>query len=110
MRALHRLAFLASLSAALGASFIVAGCAGTPTRTSVGEQIDDSVITSKIKAKFVEDRAVSALNISVETFKGTVQLSGFANNQTEISRAVELASDVKGVRSVKNDIRLKTGS
>lgn len=110
MRTLHRLAYIASLSAALGASFVVAGCAGGPTRTSTGQQLDDTVITSKIKTAFVKDPAVSALNISVETFKGTVQLSGFANSQTEISRAVAIASDVQGVHSVKNDIRLKTGN
>ena len=109
MRTLHRLAYLTSLTAALGASFVVAGCAGGPTSASTGQQIDDTVITSKIKTAFVKDPAVSTLNIGVETFKGTVQLSGFANNQTEVSRAVELASDVQGVRSIKNDIRLKTG-
>ena len=109
MQALHRLTAVAALCAALGAP-LVAGCAGAPTRTSTGQQIDDTVITSKIKTAFVEDRAVSALNIGVETFKGTVQLSGFANSQAEVSRAVELASDVRGVRSVKNDIRLKNGN
>jgi osmotically-inducible protein OsmY len=110
MRAMHRYAYIASLTAALGASFVVAGCAGGPKEASLGEQVDDTVITSKIKTAFVQDPAVSNLNISVETFKGTVQLSGFANNQTEISRAVEIASDVQGVRSVKNDIRLKAAA
>jgi hyperosmotically inducible protein len=108
MQKLHRLASIAALSAALGVTFVAAGCSSTPTRESAGQAIDDSVITSKIKAKFVEDSSVSALNIGVETFKGTVQLTGFANNQTEISRAVKIASDIQGVRSVKNDIRLKT--
>lgn len=110
MRALHRLAYVATLSAALGASFVVAGCAGGPTQASTGDRIDDTAITTRIKTAFVKDPAVSVLNIGVETFKGTVQLSGFANSQLEISRAVELASDVRGVRSIKNDIRLKTGS
>lgn len=108
MQTLHRFAAVAGLCAALGAPLVIAGCAGTPTRTSAGEQIDDTLITSKIKTAFVEDRAVSALNINVETFKGTVQLSGFANSQAEVSRAVELASDVRGVRAVRNDIRLKS--
>lgn len=110
MPSLQRIAAVASLAAALGAGFVLTGCGSAPNRPSVGETIDDSVITSKIKAKFVEDRAVSALNIAVETYKGTVQLSGFANSQTEISRAVQLASEVQGVRSVKNDIRLKTSN
>lgn len=107
MTSLSRFATLTTLCAALGGGVILSGCAGGPTRTSTGQMIDDGVITSKVKAKFIEDPAVSALNINVETFKGTVQLSGFANSQAEISRAVELASDVQGVQSVKNDIRLK---
>jgi len=106
---LTRLAYIAAVSAALGTTIVATGCASTPTQSSAGEVIDDSVITTKVKTAFVEDKAVSALNISVETFKGTVQLSGFANNDTEVTRAVQLASQVKGVKSVKNDIRLKTG-
>ena len=83
-------------------------CAGSPTKESVGERVDDSVITSKIKAKFVDDKLVSARAISVETFKGVVQLSGFADSQAEIYRAGQIASGTTGVVSVKNDIRLKT--
>lgn len=82
-------------------------CSGSPTRESTGEYIDDSVITTKVKAAFVEDKAVNALDIKVVTFKGAVQLSGFANNPQEIDRAVEIARGVKGVTAVKNDIRLK---
>jgi osmotically-inducible protein OsmY len=96
-----------SLCVLLGGTML-AGCAGSPTKESAGEVVDDSLITTKVKAKFVEDPAVSILNIKVETFKGNVQLSGFANNPTEMERAVALARDVKGVKSVKNDIRLKT--
>jgi osmotically-inducible protein OsmY len=96
-----------SLCILLGGA-VVTGCAGTATQTSTGEKIDDTMITSKVKAKFVEDPAVSALNIAVETFRGNVQLSGFANNATEMARAAELARHVDGVKSVKNDIRLKT--
>ncbi len=88
---------------------LTTGCASTATQSSIGETIDDSVVTTKVKAAFVEDKTVNALNIAVETFKGTVQLSGFANNSAEISRAVELTWAVKGVKSVKNDIRLKSG-
>jgi hyperosmotically inducible protein len=99
---------LAVLLAAGTMTLTFAGCAGTSTRESTGEYVDDSLITTKVKSAFVEDKQVSALNIKVETFKGTVQLSGFANNATEISRAVELARGIKGVKSVKNDIRLKT--
>ena len=87
----------------------LSACSSTPTSSSVGEVVDDSVITTKIKAKYVEDKAVSVLNIGVETYKGTVQSSGFANSQAEISRTVELAYATGGVKSVKNDIRPNAG-
>jgi hyperosmotically inducible protein len=97
-----------SLTALAGGSVVLmTGCASTSTQTSFGETVDDGVITTKVKAAFVEDKTVSALNISVETFKGTVQLSGFANNAEEAAKAVSLARNVKGVKAVKNDIRLK---
>ena len=97
-----------ALCVMLGASLVSVGCSSTPTSASTGQQIDDTTITTKVKAKMVDDPAVSALNIKVETFKGTVQLSGFANNATEVNRAVEIARGTDGVKSVKNDIRLKT--
>lgn len=103
-----RIALAAALACAMGATVVTTGCASTATQSSAGEVVDDSLITTKVKAAFVEDKAVSAMNINVETFKGTVQLSGFANNATEMSRAAELARNVKGVKAVKNDIRLKT--
>ena len=95
---------------AVGACALSSGCSSTPTQSSFGETVDDSVITTKVKTAFVEDKVVTALHISVETFKGSVQLSGFANSQTEIDRAVELAGKVKGVKTVKNDIHLKSQS
>jgi osmotically-inducible protein OsmY len=98
----------AALCVMLGASLVSVGCSSSPTRPSTGQDLDDTAITTKVKAKMVEDPAVSALNIKVETFKGTVQLSGFANNATEVNRAVEIARSVDGVQSVKNDIRLKS--
>lgn len=104
---MQRFAYIAALSAALGVTFLTTACSSTPTQKSTGEVIDDSWITTKVKAAFVEDKTVSALGIQVETFKGTVQLSGFANSLDERSRAAELARSVKGVKEVKNDIRLK---
>jgi hyperosmotically inducible periplasmic protein len=89
-------------------ALLATGCASTARQASFGEAVDDTFITTKVKALYVEDPAVNALNVNVETFKGVVQLSGFANNQTEINRAAEIARGVKGVSSVKNDIRLKT--
>ena len=68
--------------------------------------VKDSAITTKVKAKFVEDKAVSALNIKVNTYEGTVQLSGFAKSAEEAERAAQIARSVNGVKMVKNDIRL----
>ena len=94
----------------VAAALLVSGCASTSTRESFGEGVDDSVITTKVKALYVDDKTVSALNIKVETFKGTVQLSGFANSLNEIDRAVDIARGVKGVNSVRNDIQLKSSA
>ena len=94
-------------SALFAGAMLLSGCASTSTQESTGEFVDDSLITTKVKAKFVEDKTVSALNVNVETFKGTVQLSGFANSAAEADRAVQLARETKGVKSVKNDIRIK---
>ena len=94
-------------AAALLGVALAAGCSSTPTRESTGEYIDDTTLTTRVKAKFVEDPSVSAMAINVETFKGVVQLSGFANSQAEANRAVQLAQATSGVKSVKNDIRLK---
>jgi hyperosmotically inducible protein len=84
---------------------LLLGCAGTSTQESTGEYLDDSAITAKVKSAFVADKQVKALDIQVATFKGTVQLSGFASSQQEIDQAVKLAREVPGVKSVKNDIR-----
>ena len=97
------------LAALLGGTVAIGACASTRTQESPGEYTDDAVITTKVKAEFVENKNVSAANIHVETFRGVVQLSGFANSQDEINQAVAEAKAVKGVKSVKNDIRIKTG-
>jgi len=81
----------------------VAACAPTATREGTGEYIDDSVITSKVKAAFAADPNVKATQVQVETFKGTVQLSGFVDSRESAQRAVEIARGIKGVKSVKND-------
>ena len=94
-------------AALLGVALAAAGCSSTPTRESTGEYIDDTALTTRVKAKFVEDPQVSAMAINVETFKGVVQLSGFANSPAEAARAVSVAQATTGVKSVKNDIRIK---
>ncbi len=83
------------------------GCASTQTKESTGGYIDDSVITTKVKAAIFSEPTLKSTEINVETFKGAVQLSGFVNSQADINRAVEVTRKVEGVRSVKNDMRLK---
>lgn len=86
---------------------VAGGCASTPQTEGTGEYVDDSVITTKVKAALVNDPDVSAAEVNVETFKGVVQLSGFVNSRADMTKAVEIARGVKGVTSVKNDMRLK---
>jgi hyperosmotically inducible periplasmic protein len=88
-------------------STLAVACAGTDTRSSTGEYIDDSVITAKVKTALLNSPKVSGLSIEVETFRGEVQLSGFVDTREERDEAGKLAKDVSGVRSVKNDIRVK---
>ncbi|NLW82414.1 MAG: BON domain-containing protein [Desulfovibrionales bacterium] len=88
-------------------AFASAGCAVTRDQSTVGAYIDDSVITTQVKAKFANDKQVSAMAISVETLKGVVQISGFAKNAQEKSRAGELARSTEGVKSVVNNIVVK---
>ena len=78
-----------------------------PAKESPGEYIDDTAITTKVKAAFLKDKEVKATEVKVETFKGTVQLSGFATSSAAIERAAQLAGQVPGVKMVRNDIRLK---
>jgi osmotically-inducible protein OsmY len=94
----------ASLALAGLLAFTAAGCAVTREQSTVGEYVDDATVTARVKAKFAEDPTVSAMSISVETLKGTVQLSGFARSATEKNRAAEIARSTAGVKAVRNDI------
>ena len=85
----------------------VAGCTSTATRESTGEYVDATVISTKVRAKIAGDKTVSIFDISVKTFKDTVQLSGFVNTPNEKIRAGQLAASVKGVRRVENNIVVK---
>jgi osmotically-inducible protein OsmY len=85
----------------------LAACTATPTRESTGELIDDSAITTRIKSAMIRDSDVAASNISVETFRGTVRLSGFASTAREADKAEQIARNTQGVKSVKNDIRVQ---
>jgi len=84
-----------------------AACASTPTRESAGEYVDDSVITTKVKSLLAEDDFLKSFQISVETYQGTVQLSGFVNSQKAVDKAGEIVRSVKGVKSIKNNLIVK---
>ena len=85
----------------------VVGCASTAKQEGTGEYIDDSVITTKVKAAILDEPTLKVFEINVETFKGVVQLSGFVSSQAAVGKASDVARGVRGVKSVKNDIRLK---
>jgi len=88
----------------LTASF---GCAPTPTHEGTGQYVDDSVITTKVKAAILNEPGLKVAEINVETFKGVVQLSGFVNSKEDIATAMKVARTVNGVTEVKNDMQLK---
>lgn len=83
------------------------GCASTSKQESTGEYVDDSVITTKVKAAVLNEPTLKSSEINVETFKGVVQLSGFVSTESDTKKAVEVARNVKGVTSVKNDMLVK---
>lgn len=97
-----------TLASAIAVSALyMTGCAVARDQQTVGSYIDDTAITTQVKARFAEDPAVSAMSIKVETLKGVVQLSGFAKNGAEREQAETLAANVKGVSRVTNDIIVK---
>ena len=83
------------------------GCAGGKTHESTGEYFDDAVISNKVRLSLLGDSKVNFGHISVETFKGVVQLSGFVNSDEQANRAVDLARRVKGVKQVNNSLIVK---
>ena len=101
---------LASVLVLTGATALQTGCASTQTRQSTGEMVDDAAITTKVKAAFVKDPLVKALDVKVDTFKGTVQLSGFVDTAEQKTRAEQLAAGINGVSSVKNNISIKSAT
>jgi osmotically-inducible protein OsmY len=86
---------------------ITLGCASTAKQEGTGEYFDDTVITTKVKAAILNEPTLKSAEINVETFKGVVQLSGFVSSQAAESTAVAVTRKVEGVKSVKNDMRLK---
>ena len=94
-----------ALSALLATA--ISGCAPTPKSESTGGYIDDTVITTKVKSELLRDEDVHSRDIHVDTYKGRVQLSGFAGSWEAAHRAVEIARRVPGVRSVEDHISIK---
>ena len=82
-------------------------CAATSKQEGTGEYIDDTVLTTKVKAAVFNEPSLKSAEINVETFKGVVQMSGFVNSPADINKAADVARGVKGVKSVKNDMRVK---
>jgi osmotically-inducible protein OsmY len=83
------------------------GCASTDKQEGTGEYVDDTVITTKVKTALLNAPNLKSFDINVETYKGAVQLSGFVNSKENKDKAFDLAKNVGGVKSVKNDIQLK---
>ena len=103
MKQLKRIiTFLAAL-----ALMAVVGCAGTATKEGTGEYVDDTVITTKVKAAIFNEPTLKSTEINVETFKGSVQLSGFVSSRANMVKAVEVARGVSGVKAVRDDMRIK---
>ena len=101
---------IALIAAASAATLVTAtGCSMARNDSSIGDVVDDSWITTKIKSKFAENTTVSAMALNVQTVKGVVQLSGFAKSAEEKMLAETLARDTKGVKSVRNDVIVRAG-
>jgi hyperosmotically inducible periplasmic protein len=98
------LALAAALVATVGAT---SGCAVARDQQTAGSYVDDAALTTRVKAKFAADPVVSAMSISVETMKGTVQLAGFAKSSEERAVAEKLARETSGVVAVRNDIAVR---
>ena len=85
----------------------ITACASTARTEGTGEYIDDTVITTKVKAAVFNEPTLKSAEINVETFKGIVQLSGFVSSQADINKAVAITRTIKGVTSVTNSMKLK---
>jgi hyperosmotically inducible protein len=101
------ISLLALLLGSAGIVTVYTSCSGTPTRESTGEYVDDTTITTKVKAALIHDPVVKAGQVTVTTFKGVVQLSGFVDTPEAKQRAATIAGGVDGVKNVLNDITVK---
>lgn len=103
---MKNLKIVSTLIAALMLTTVV-GCTSTVKQESAGQYIDDTVITTNVKAAILKEPTLKVAEINVETFKGVVQLSGFVQSQDNITTAMNVTRGVNGVKSIKNDMRLK---
>jgi hyperosmotically inducible periplasmic protein len=107
---MKKLSLIAAATLAISAVLGSAGCAVTSGQSSVGQYVDDTTITARVKTKMAEDPQVSAMRIDVKTVNGTVQLAGFATSQAEKEAAGRMAAAVPDVKSVRNDIIVRAPS
>jgi len=96
------------LASMLLAALLMSGCAGGPTQESTGEYIDDAAISAKVKTELFRDPDVSGFQTQVESYKGQVQLSGFVDTPEQKAKAAEIARSIPGVKSVKNNLIVKS--
>lgn len=104
MKNINAKTILLATTLGLTSTLYLGGCAVTSGQSTVGQYVDDTAITARVKAKFAEDKQVSAMRINVDTLKGEVQLSGYAASEAERARATDLAASVPDVKKVKNNI------
>ncbi|MBI5275089.1 MAG: BON domain-containing protein [Burkholderiales bacterium] len=104
---MSKFAQVSVLLAAVALTALASGCASSPKHESTGQYIDDTAITTSVKAAIFNEPMLKSAEINVETFKGRVQLSGFVSSRASIDRAVVVAQGVRGVTSVANDMRVK---
>jgi hyperosmotically inducible periplasmic protein len=110
MKTSRLLSLILSLTALVGilsTGFLAGGCAGTSTKDSTGEYVDDTIITASVKKALLADDLVKSFQISVETVKNVVQLSGFVDTQAQKDAAQTDAAGVSGVRNIHNNLIVK---
>jgi osmotically-inducible protein OsmY len=104
---MNTVTWLKTLSLSIAVLLTLAGCAGNDTQRSTGQYVDDKTISTRVKTALISDKEVKARNIDVETYKGVVELSGFVDSKDEAERAIILARNVDGVKSVKDDMHIR---
>jgi hyperosmotically inducible protein len=105
----HRIVRLRKLGAALGCVALLAACAPIEGRETAGNYVDDATISTKVRSQLIEDQALRAFDIHVETMQDVVQLSGFVDSTQQKAQAEQIARSINGVRSVRNNIVVRNG-